>query len=188
MVCLSMLIMYGCNSAFRIKDAYQLSKCEYNYKDVSQLKVANVDLNQGLTLTALGQLATLFTAQQKTLPMEMVVNVKVDNPTTERAALSKMAYKIAIDGQHIADGASVEPFTVDAGQSGTLPLLVKFDAATLFTGKTGTAAINVLKNIMGIGSTPSKITLQLKPYFMMGQKEVAMPGYYPVSLNIGEKK
>ena len=118
----------------------------------------------------------------------MVVNLKVDNPTDQRAALSKMDYKIAIDDQHIADGASVEPFAVDAGQSGVMPVRVQFDAATLFTGKTGTAAINVLKNIMGIGSTPSKITLQLKPYFMMGEKEVAMLGYYPVSFKIGEKK
>ena len=69
MVCLSMLMMYGCNSAFRLKDAYQLSKCEYNYKDVSQLKVANVDLNKGLNFNALAQLATLFASSQETLPM-----------------------------------------------------------------------------------------------------------------------
>ena len=118
----------------------------------------------------------------------MVVNMTVDNPTSAKAALSRLDYKVYIDDEYIADGSTVEPFTVEAMQKGNMPLKVKVNVIELLNGKSATASIGVIKNLLGIGSTPSKITLQLKPFFMMGNSQVGMPGYYPMSFKIGDKQ
>jgi hypothetical protein len=50
------------------------------------------------------------------------------------------------------------------------------------------AVENIVKNFIGIGSEPSKVTVQLKPSFRVGEQLFSSPLYIPVSFSFGGKK
>ena len=85
-------------------------------------------------------------------------------------------------------GATTEALSIEPMQTGVMPLSVKFEAISLVEGKSGTAALGVIKNLLGFGSDPVPMTLQLKPYFMVGNSEVGMPGYIPIHFDIKNKE
>ena len=184
----SLLLLSSCNSAYRVKDAYQLSKCKYTFKNVSNIVVAEIDLSQGLSLGNITKLTALLNGGLKSLPVEMVVNMNIENPTSSKAALTRMDYKVALAGEHVADGSTVEAISIAPMQSGSLPMRVRFDAISLLEGKSGTAAIGVIKNLLGVGSEPIALNLQLKPYFKIGNADVGMPGYVPINVDIKNKE
>ena len=126
-----LLLLNGCNSAYRIKDAYQLSKCKFEFRNVKNIIVADIDLSQGLSLSNLTKLTAFNNSGLKSLPIELVLNMNVENPTNSKASLTRMDYKVALDGQHIADGSTTEAFTIEPMQTGVMPLSVKFDAISL---------------------------------------------------------
>jgi hypothetical protein len=46
------------------------------------------------------------------------------------------------------------------------------------------AVKNLAFNFAGIGDTPSKVTVRLKPVFMIGNQPVSSPDYIPVSFTL----
>ena len=65
-------------------------------------------------------------------------------------------------GIRFTSGSVSEGIRVDAQDSGVFPIRMDFDIAGLLTGDSSAAALNAVKNFVGIGTEPSQVTLQIK--------------------------
>ena len=62
---------------------------------------------------------------------------------------------------------------------------MEFDIAGLLTGDSSAAALNAVKNFVGIGTEPSQVTLQIKPSVNIGGYTIPVPVYIPASFSFG---
>lgn len=167
--------------------AYNMTKCEYDFRSLSNIRVAGVD-PQNMSLFDAPKLLGLLTGNATSIPISATVNLSVHNPNSTEAFLSGIEYVLSIDGIDFTAGSVSKPLSVMPGQTGTLPLDVMFDVATFLKGESRDAVTGIVKNLMGMGNKPSKVTLNIRPSFMVLGRKVTSPIMIPVNFTFGDKK
>lgn len=200
-------VFAGCAEFSRVMN---MQNCNYSYKSVDNLTVSGINVSDGISatekikaaalvaqlagsatssdsLSSLGQIMSAVSGgtSKSNVPLSMTVNVKVQNPSAAEAGFSGMGYKLNVDNIDITEGMLDKSFSVAAGATETLPIPISCDLSTLLTGKTKDATVNLVKNILGVGTEASKVTANLKPVFNIGGSSVASPTYFPVSFSLG---
>lgn len=182
------LAMPSCDVMKQVGSSYNMVNCKYDYRSISGLSVAGIDVAQGLSLTNIARVTSLLSGGvPSSIPMNMTVNLDVSNPNQTDAMLSGMQYILAIDGVEFTTGRVSQAFNVAAGGTGVLPLRMGFDVAGLLSGQTKDAAANALKNFIGMGSEKSTVSLKIKPSFLVNNITVTSPVYIPVDFSFGGK-
>jgi hypothetical protein len=177
-----MLSQQGCKSK---DELLALSKCEFRVKDVSDIFLAGVavenvddfsdiDFVDGLILWA--------AASAGNLPLSLKVNVEIRNPNSELAALNKAEWKLYVDNLFMAEGTYDERIEIPPNDGiATLSIPVSVNLAELLQGDTGMALLNLALNLAEIGDEPTRITLSAKPYIYVGKRLIRYPGFFDVS-------
>lgn len=188
-LCLSVVLIFsGCGSVGSgLSQAYNMTKCEYNYKSISNLNLAGMNLSRGVSVTALPAILSLLSGNASSIPLNFTLNLDVKNPNAAAAAFNGLQYIISIDDIQFTSGQVNQSMNIAAGASQTLPLNIGVDLATLMKSNSKSAVENITKNFLGIGSEKSNVTVQLKPTFMVGNTPVTSPVYIPVSFSFGGK-
>ncbi len=182
-----MIAMASCDVAKQAQGAYNMVNCKYDYQSLNNFSVAGINVSKGISLLDAPKIVNLLTGNLSSVPVGMTVNLGVTNPNQTEAMLNGLDYVLAIDGIDFTSGALQQQLSVPAGGTGTLPLAMSFDIATLLKGDTHTAVANVVKNMVGIGSDASKVTLNIRPSFMVLGQKVTSPVYIPISFSFGGK-
>ncbi len=177
----------SCGVGNDLTSAYNITKCEYNYKSISNLNVSGMNLSNGISPTYLPKLISILGGTASSIPMNFTLNLDVKNPNSTAAALNGLQYIISIDDVQFTTGQVNQTLSIAAGTSQTLPLSIGVDLATLMSGNSKTAVQNIAKNFIGIGSDKSNVTVQIKPTFMVGGHAITSPMYIPVSFEFGGK-
>jgi LEA14-like dessication related protein len=99
--------------------------------------------------------------------------------------LNGLQYVVSINDIRFTTGSVNQALNIAAGQTQTLPLSIGIDLATLMKNNSKDAVLNIAKNLVGIGSQKSNVSIQLKPTFMIGTVPVTSPIYIPVSFSFG---
>lgn len=185
---LSATIMFsGCGVTNDLTSAYNLTKCEYDYKSISNLTLSGVNLSNGISPTSIPKLLGVLGGTASSIPMNFTLNLNVKNPNTTAAIMNGLQYIISIDDIQFTTGRVDQTLNVAAGATQTLPLNIGVDLATLMTNNSKSSIQNIAKNFIGIGDTKSNVKVQIKPTFMIGGTPITSPVYYPVSFTFGGK-
>lgn len=170
-----------------------MTQCKYEYKSVSGLSLAGVNvqnISSLSSLSSLGSAASLLSALSTTsgtLPLQFTLNLNVSNPNTQTAMLNGLGYILEIDGVQMTTGYLNETIKVAANQTSVLPVTMAFDLKEAMSGKSLDAIKSLAYNIMGIGSSSSNVTFKLQPSLTIGGQQLRSPSYIPVSFTMGKK-
>lgn len=178
----------GCDVAKQVSGAYNMTQCKYDFNSISGLNVAGIDLSRGIQPMQILQLTPLLTGQANSIPVNLTLNLDVNNPNPSEAFLNGLQYILSIDNVQFTTGSINEKLNIPAGQKQVLPLAIGMDIATLLKGDTKSAVENIVKNLVGMNDQKSEVTLQIRPTFMVGNQPVVSPVYIPVTFAIGGKK
>jgi LEA14-like dessication related protein len=175
----------SCDAVLRTaQGAYNMVNCHYSYQSMTGLTVAGINPSNMSILDA-PRVMALFSGDVQSLPVGFTLNLGVQNPNATEAMLSGLDYVLTVDGVDFTSGSVERPLTVAAGGTGTLPLAMAFDVATLLRGEAGDAAGKALRNLIGMGGgEASSVTLNIRPSFMVAGYKVTSPAYIPVNFNI----
>lgn len=183
-----LVAMVSCDSARQgIGSAYNMVNCKYTYKSISGLSVGGANFSNGFNAASILSLTNLLTGGNKSsIPVNFTVNMNVNNPNATEAALSGLQYVISVDNVELTTGMVNNALSIASGETQMLPLSIGFDLATFMQGENKDTMLNAIKNIAGIGSKQSNISVKIKPTFMVGNYPVTSPIYIPVNFTIGK--
>ena len=183
-----MLMLSGCAALQTgISNAYNLANCDYKYKSVSDITVSDINVSKGLSPLMIPKLISILSGNTSSIPMNLTLNVDVNNPNAGTAAFQALNYIISIDDIQFTTGNFKQPFSVAGGETKMLPMTIGFDIAELMKSNSRPAIENLAKNILGLSDKSSKVTVQLKPSFKVGEQTFNSPVYIPLTFNIGGK-
>lgn len=184
-LCVLSLFLSGCGSNSGLTSAYNMTRCEYDYNSISKLSLAGVNLSNGVSPLQIPKILALLTTAQTSIPLDATVNLNVKNTNTSQAALNGLEYIVNVDGFPLTTGKVSQPMTIAAGQTKILPLTLGVDLVTLLKGDSRSAVENMVKNAIGMGNSETKMTIQIKPTFLVGGIPITSPVYIPVSFSFG---
>jgi len=182
-ICLTFLS--GCDITKGLHSVYNMTNCEYNYRTITNLSVANMNLSNGISVLQIPQILAILSGSSSSIPLNFTLNLDVHNPNATRAAFQALQYIIQIDEVEFTTGRLTQPFSVDAGATTQLPIQIGVDIVTLISKNSQSAILNIVKNFVGIGNDKSNVTVQLKPTFNVGNSQVTSPVFIPVSFSFG---
>ncbi len=186
-LCITMLFT-GCGTmGDSLSSAYNITKCEYNYKSISNLTLSGMNLSSGVSLTSIPKVLSILSGTATSIPLDFTLNLDVKNPNATVAALNGLQYIISIDDMQFTTGQVNQSMRIASGETQTLPLTIGVDLANLMKNNSKSAVENIAKNFIGIGNEKSNVTVQIKPTFMIGNTPITSPVYIPVSFSFGGK-
>lgn len=181
------VLFTSCGVGSDLSSAYNITKCEYKYKNIANLNVSGMNLSNGISPVYVPKLLSILGGTASSIPMNFTLNLDVNNPNATTAALNGLQYIISIDNVQFTTGQVNQALSIAGGSTQTLPLNIGVDLATLMSGNSKSAVQNIAKNFIGIGSEKSNVTVQIKPTFMVAGRSVTSPVYIPVSFTFGGK-
>jgi LEA14-like dessication related protein len=171
-----------------LSNVYNLANCDYKYHSISSLSVSGMNLSNGLSPLMIPKMIAVFSGNASSIPLNFTLNLNVKNPNAGTAAFQALHYIISIDGVQFTAGHFDQTFSVEAGETKVLPITIGVDVAELMRSHSKSAIENIVKNFIGINGAPSKVSIQLKPSFKVGDQLFTSPVYIPVNFNFGGKK
>lgn len=177
----------GCSVTNELAGAYNMTQCKYSYNSISNLTVSGMNLSSGISALNAVKLTSLLTGNSSSIPLNFTLNMNVNNPNQTSALLHGLQYVISIDDVQFTTGTVNQSLNIAAGATQTLPLTIGVDLASLMKNNSKDAVVNIAKNFVGIGSSKSNVTVQLKPTFLLGNVPITSPIYIPVSFSFGGK-
>ena len=183
-----MLMLSGCSALQGgFANAYNLANCDYKYHSISNLTISDMNVSNGLSALMIPKILSILSGNASSIPLDFTLNLDVKNPNAGAAAFQSMNYIISIDDVRFTTGDFRQPFHVDAGETKALPMVIGVDIAELMKNNSRSAVENIVKNFLGLSDTASKVTVQLKPSFKVGEQVFTSPVYIPVHFTVGKK-
>lgn len=182
------LVLTGCTAMKTIAAIYNLTNCIFKFKSLTNLTVSGMNLSNGISAIDLPKVLSLLNGGTSSIPMNFTVNFDVNNPNQGTAAFEAIDYILSIDDMQFTTGSFNQAFSIGAGETKQLPMTIGLDLAQLLKGDTKNSVTNIIKNFIGIGTTESKVNVQLKPSFKVGEQTFKSPAYIPINFSFGGKK
>lgn len=175
------VVLLAVPACVQIQQALQLAKCEFRLKDVNNLTMAGVNVQQIESWSDIGLLdiAKITAAfKQGSLPVSFKLNTEIRNPNAVTAALNQLDWILMLDQAQIAQGTTSQRVEVPAnGGVSVMPLNISTDLKQLFSGETMTSLANMVLSMADASGKPTKLTLKAKPYISVGSTTIPYPGY-----------
>lgn len=184
----------SCDVLKQVAGTYNMVNCKYDYRSLTGVSVAGINLSQGVSLLDAPKILNLLSGNATSIPVGCTVNLDVANPNATDAILNGMDYVLAIDGIDFTSGSVSQQLSIAPGATGALPLTMAFDVAALLRGESRDAVVGIVRNLMGASglsatsaAEPSKVTLNIRPSFNVAGHKVTSPVFIPVSFSFGGK-
>ena len=183
-----LLTLSGCTALQNgLSNAINLANCDYKYHSISNLTISDMNLSNGLSVLMVPKILAILSGNASSIPLDFTLNLDVKNPNSGAAAFQMMDYILSIDDVRFTTGNFRQPFRVEAGETKVLPMVIGVDIAELMRNNSRSAIENIVKNFLGLSDTSSKVTMQLKPSFKVGEQTFTSPVYIPVNFTFGGK-
>lgn len=180
--CSILLLFSSCEVKEQAERLKALEVCTYEIESVDSAYLANVDLNQlvtggGFNLLKAPKIAFAYLNQK--LPLRGIVNLKISNPGQEAAGINKFEYKVFIKSTEVFTGMIDQKINIEAnGSSTVIPVRQEKDIYQLISNPGNQQAVTDFLSDTTEKTVP--ITFKIKPYFLLGSKEIAYPDYITI--------
>lgn len=182
----------SCGIDKQARQVEALEKCTYEINSVDSIFIAGRDVTQmieekTLELRNIPELALAL--MRKNIPLKAKVNLTINNPTANPAAINQFEYIVLIKDQELANGFVNEKVNVEPGGTTTVPVRVNFNIYSfLSNGKTMDEILDFLRGAEnGAQEKKGVITIRIKPTIEVGNKLVKYPGYFTVNKEVSSK-
>ena len=176
------LMVWG--SCATIKELTNFAKCKFRYTNITQTQVAGVDVTKVMNYRDLNFTdAAKVTANmvQGKLPLNFTINLQVNNPHTELAALNKLDWIAFIDNKELVNGVLNKRVEIPGGQTTTLPLTVSADLIQAFKGESKDKIPTYAFGLADASGKPKRVGMKVKPTIVVAGISFAYPGWITLS-------
>ena len=182
-------LFYACGVSRQIGEAKALGDCKYNIVSADSMLVAGYDVREFKNIRNIEDINPLKYPRlaagilARNIPFGTRINLQITNPTLKLAALNQLEYRVLLAGKELANGFINQRIEVpSAGGKTIVPVHLKTNAYDLVTDPaTRDAFTNLMRNLSGDkSSTPTKVTIKIKPTIDMFNKAVNYPGYITI--------
>lgn len=178
---LSLAIVYqSCSTVKQVSEMSRLNSCEFSFEGIQSLRLAGIDLGDGTSSEGIqgGQLMQLVNAMfQKNIPISLDVMMKVDNPNSKAATVSRMDYIILLEGMEMLNGETKTQYTIGPNSSEILPLPLQTELFTALAAQNREDITRLINKFTGKDQEPMEVTVKVKPYISIGLTSLPYPGY-----------
>ncbi|CAM4287243.1 hypothetical protein SAMN06265348_109153 [Pedobacter westerhofensis] len=187
LICLAAVTLFGCGVNKQAQQIKALEKCRYRVISASNISVAGTDVkrlmnNQDINLGSLPALA--FGLLRKDVPLRATVNMEIENPAGNLAAINQFEYKILINNQELADGFVDRQVSIAAGQTVTVPVAVNVNVYQFISNA---RVMSEISDFLRGGDRKGLVTLKIKPSIMVGGTLIKYPGYITIDKEFSSK-
>ncbi len=186
------LLFTGCDVINRIGGAFQLSQSEYRYNSISNIQLAEINLDNAsnISLSNLASVATILAggSTRQTIPFSMTLNMDVTNPNTTAAFLDALDYSILINEMEFVEGKMDIPIRIDPGQTNLVSIPISVDLKSLMNRYSQERVTNEISAFLGITPKETSVTVKLWPKLTVGKTLIKVPAAIPVVFNFGGKQ
>jgi len=183
-----LVLVSGCALLDQFTQMKAFSKCKFRLVSVENTSLAGIQIQGKRSVRDFGVRDALkFAAATagRTLPLEFTLNIEVNNPNTETAAMNRLAWILLVDGQEMTRGELGQRVEIAPGGASPLPIQIGLDLRQALSGQSKEAMINLAFNVAGEGTHPTRITLKAKPSIMVGGQSIDFPDYITVNTEFG---
>ncbi|CAN5420259.1 hypothetical protein BH09BAC1_BH09BAC1_00630 [soil metagenome] len=181
-----MLVWGGCKT---LKELANFARCKFRYTNITQTQLAGVDVTKVMNYKDLN-----FTDAAKVganlaqgrLPLNFIINLQVNNPNAEKAALNKLDWIALIDDKELVKGVLNQRVEIASGQTATLPLTVNADLIQAFKGESKDKLPSYAFGLADNNGKPRRVGMKVKPTIMVGGASFAYSGWITLSQEFKE--
>lgn len=182
-----------CGVNRQVQQAKTLSKSQYAVQSTDSISIAGYDVQEFKDIRKLDDVNPLKYPRvaagllRKDVPFKASINLEITNPTNDIAAINQFDYRLLLAGNELATGVVQQRIAVPAnGGKVIVPIPVNANAYGIITNSsTRNAFIDLVRNLAGSSQTsPSRITLKIRPTIMLGNKAVKYPGYIDIDKEV----
>jgi hypothetical protein len=174
----------SCDLLNQVAQMATFANCTFDFKNVDHIQMLGINLGRGMSKNDLNatQLLNLANAlMKKELPVSFNVNLKVDNPNSIAASMTKMDYILSLNGKQVISTTMNNSVNVPANSNQTVTIPITTDLFQLFSGESAEAILNLAFKLAGASSDPVNLGLQVKPYITINNQQLAYPNYITIN-------
>lgn len=184
-----MALYLGCGLDRQAKELRALENCRYEFISADSVYLAGANVNKliadgrvdpgSLPGVALGFL-------NRDIPLSGILQVRITNPTKNRAGIQQFDYKILVEDREIVDGTSDQPISIPGGETVMVPVKLQANVYSFLSDRqTLNKLLTFLQHVRD-GQTTEKIklTFKIKPTLALGNKQVNYPGYITIDKEV----
>lgn len=176
----------SCGVSRQVSEAKAFGDCKYKIASADSIYLGGIDVREFRNIKSIGDLDLAryprlgLALLRKDVPLDLRVNLDINNPTRKKAAINQLEYKVLLTNSEIFNGFLNEKIEVYPG-SGSIRVPVKLSANVyklLTNDATRDEFINMILALSGkSGSKPTKFTVKVKPTLDLAGKQINYPGY-----------
>jgi len=186
----------SCNVVKDISNAItNISRLQFKLEDVNGFRLAGIDISNKSSVNDISMMDALKLTNAfatKSFPAEFVLDIGAKNPNDgtqntrkSDATISSLDYRLLIDDVPTISGDISAPIGIPGtGQSVTIPLRMGLDLYKFFGDKGYESIANLAMAIGGVGGSPARLKLDMKPTV----KTSLGPITYPSRLTVIDKE
>jgi hypothetical protein len=186
---ISLLIpVAGCDVVHQAQHVSNLVNCDFRIRTVENINLAGVALQniRSVNDLSMGDVARIMAGFTSPIfPLSLQVNLEGRNPNSGAAGLNRIDWILLIDDIQMTSGIVEKSFTIPPGGSTVIPVDVGIDLKKVLSGKSATAMLNFCLNLAGIGGSPTRFKIKLKPTVVIGGNVLQYPGYITINTSYG---
>ena len=186
------IFLAGCGLNKQARQIEALEKCTFEIGSADSIYLAGRDVsklikNRTFELSNVPELA--FALFRKNIPLKAKVNLKIDNPTSNPAAINQFEYIVLIKNQEIANGFVNQKVSIKPGGTAMVPVRVNSNIYSfLSNGKTMEEILDFIRGgESGASERKGVVTIKIKPTIEVGGKLVKYPGYITIDKEVSSK-
>ena len=182
------LTLTDCAGINRQKEEGQnFQNCTFALQSIEQATLGGVNVTNVRSAADLspGDRARILAAYAAgSLPLDMRVNLQVTNPTADLAALNALDYKILVDGNEIATGATTQRIEVPGNSTATLTLPVTADARKVVANGGAEALGGFALGLADRSRQPTRVTIAVRPSVKFLGTTIKSPNYITIDKDV----
>lgn len=175
----------ACGIVSQVHEMERFAKCNFSVNSMTLEKISGVDVSHVKSVSDLNFKDIIVFSRgmlEGKLPAQATFNVEVSNPSGDKAAVSGMDWKLLQKQQVIASGKLEKPIVVPGHGKTSFDLNAEMNLATILRLNSMDQIVNAIsgnldaKTLQKLG-----ITIQLKPYYKLGDQVRKYPGYFTIT-------
>ena len=191
LLCLFTVMLFLPHSCAYLKELSALKKCEFRYGTLEDPALAGVNIEdikdaEDLGIRNMGLVASSIF--QGKLPLTFTINVEVQNPNSQTASLNKLEYIAFIDEAQIAEGEVNKRIEIPANGIASVPIEIETDIIEILKKDQRNALINFSLNLADASKKPTRVSLRIKPFIRIREKDLVYPGYIRIRQEFGTEE